>query len=130
MRTSETKRELMPSAWATAGMSNASGLGSGAFGMGETGVTRLMVMGTELDLLPNAILPAPLLVVTVMVAVVEPIGRVVGSRRMLTGSGLPSMGSVPEEGVTTSHGASTVMVNVSLASACLPAGVGKFAFTL
>src|SRR5204863_115706 len=47
----------------------------------------------------------------------------------LAGSALPSVGSVPEEGVTTSHGASTAMLNVSLASACLPAG-GKFAFTL
>src|SRR5215212_10847072 len=129
MRTSDTKRELIPSACATAGMRSASGFGSCVFAMGETGVTRLTVIGTELPFVANAPFALGLVVVTVMVAVVEPIGKVVGSMRMLTGSGPPSGGRVPLDGVTISQGASTAMLNVSPASACLPAAK-KFALTL
>src|SRR5262245_26756023 len=102
----------MPAAWATAGMISASG-GGPLFGVDDTGCVRLteMVVVPELPsrgairdfdapAVPKMTSTAPVLV---------PTGRPAGSA--MTSRAMPPAGTVPEEGLTFSHGTFVVVVN-------------------
>src|SRR5438105_2692109 len=104
-RTSDWNFELMPSAWATAGMISASG-GGAFFVVGETGCTRL----TETVVVAGGVLPsAPMCdeplddpKLTLTAPLLVPTGR--PSVFAVTSRVVPPGATVPLEGETVSHG--------------------------
>ena len=113
MRTSDWNCELMPAACATAGMISASG-GGPLFGVDETGWVRLTETVVVDEPVPSRgeIRPFDELLVerlTSTAPVLVPTGNPFGSA--VTVRVMPPAGTVPDAGVTVSHGTFVVAVN-------------------
>src|SRR5438067_10364906 len=123
MRTSDWNSELMPAACATAGMISASGGGplfavdvTGAVRLTETVVVDVGVPSRGATCLPEALAPNVTSTAPVLVPIGSPFGSAVTLRVM------PAAGTMPDDGVTVSHGTFAVAVNgVPSAAAMLPA---------
>src|SRR3954466_14452706 len=104
-RTSDWNLELMPSAWATAGMMRASG-GGAFFATGATGWPRLTETVVFDAGLVSSALRLPLLDADPKVTLTAPLLVPTGSPSVfaVTVSVVPSAGPVPLEGETVSHG--------------------------
>src|SRR5438309_5963362 len=122
MRTSLTKREPMPSACATAGISSALNPAFGSFGVGVTGATTLTETGTLIGAggSPSApTLPAAGARLMVTLACVEPMSSC--ERSMVAVTVAPSAGSGPLDGEMVMNGLSDAALNASVArGAVLP----------